>query len=132
VSPEGISGWILFLGNIKLLIMHPLCNSSCQIFFVTERRVSDSSPANRGSSKEYSVRSGRLSISNIGGSQPLNRLARLLNQRPNFTPNDEIPRRLSWERYVTKPIVLCILKCRMFTMRKSNFLNCLSRSNDHR
>lgn len=64
-----------------------------------ERRVSDSGPASRESSKEHSARSGRLSASNIGGgSQPLNRLARLLNQRPSFTPSDEIPRRLSWER----------------------------------
>ncbi|KAL0130197.1 hypothetical protein PUN28_002051 [Cardiocondyla obscurior] len=63
-----------------------------------ERRVSDSGPASRESSKEHSGRSGRLSSSSIGGSQPLNRLARLLNQRPSFTPSDEIPRRLSWER----------------------------------
>ncbi|XP_071568589.1 ankyrin repeat and fibronectin type-III domain-containing protein 1 isoform X5 [Temnothorax nylanderi] len=63
-----------------------------------ERRVSDSGPASRESSKEHSARSGRLSTSSIGGSQPLNRLARLLNQRPSFTPSDEIPRRLSWER----------------------------------
>ncbi|XP_076292491.1 ankyrin repeat and fibronectin type III domain containing protein wide awake isoform X5 [Lasioglossum baleicum] len=62
-----------------------------------ERRVSDSGPANREYSKEHS-RSGRLSTTSIGGSQPLTRLARLLNQRPSFTPNDEIPRRLSWER----------------------------------
>ncbi|XP_025162919.1 uncharacterized protein LOC105180693 isoform X5 [Harpegnathos saltator] len=64
-----------------------------------ERRVSDSGPVGRESSKEHSSRSGRLSSSNIGGSQPLNRLARLLNQRPSFIPtSDEIPRRLSWER----------------------------------
>ncbi|XP_011158527.1 uncharacterized protein LOC105195024 isoform X4 [Solenopsis invicta] len=63
-----------------------------------ERRVSDSGPASRESSREHSARSGRLSTSSIGGSQPLNRLARLLNQRPSFTPSDEIPRRLSWER----------------------------------
>ncbi|XP_014484057.1 PREDICTED: uncharacterized protein LOC106749274 isoform X2 [Dinoponera quadriceps] len=63
-----------------------------------ERRVSDSGPAGRETSKEHSARSGRLSSSSIGGSQPLNRLARLLNQRPSFTPSDEIPRRLSWER----------------------------------
>ncbi|XP_032665064.1 uncharacterized protein LOC116841322 isoform X6 [Odontomachus brunneus] len=63
-----------------------------------ERRVSDSGPTSRESSKEHSARSGRLSTSSIGGSQPLNRLARLLNQRPSFTPSDEIPRRLSWER----------------------------------
>lgn len=69
---------------------------------VTERRVSDSGPVSRDLSKEHSVRSGRLSSSSIGGSQPLNRLARLLNQRPSFTPSDEIPRRLSWERYVTE------------------------------
>ncbi|XP_070163734.1 ankyrin repeat and fibronectin type-III domain-containing protein 1 isoform X7 [Polyergus mexicanus] len=62
------------------------------------RRVSDSGPASRESSKEHSARSGRLSTSAIGGSQPLNRLARLLNQRPSFTPSDEIPRRLSWEK----------------------------------
>ncbi|XP_029672352.1 uncharacterized protein LOC115240991 isoform X2 [Formica exsecta] len=62
------------------------------------RRVSDSGPASRESSKEHSARSGRLSTSTIGGSQPLNRLARLLNQRPSFTPSDEIPRRLSWEK----------------------------------
>ncbi|XP_026673347.1 uncharacterized protein LOC108629762 isoform X4 [Ceratina calcarata] len=62
-----------------------------------ERRVSDTGPATRESSKEHSTR-GRLSTSSIGGSQPLTRLARLLNQRPSFTPNDEIPRRLSWER----------------------------------
>ncbi|XP_076752703.1 ankyrin repeat and fibronectin type III domain containing protein wide awake isoform X3 [Xylocopa sonorina] len=61
-----------------------------------ERRVSDTGP--RESSKEHSTRSGRLSTSSIGGSQPLTRLARLLNQRPSFTPSDEIPRRLSWER----------------------------------
>ncbi|XP_011686452.1 PREDICTED: uncharacterized protein LOC105449149 [Wasmannia auropunctata] len=68
-------------------------------FYAAERRVSDSGPASRESSKEHSARSGRLSASNIGGgSQPLNRLARLLNQRPSFTPSDEIPRRLSWER----------------------------------
>ncbi|XP_011866919.1 PREDICTED: uncharacterized protein LOC105561495 isoform X5 [Vollenhovia emeryi] len=65
---------------------------------IGERRVSDSGPASRESSKEHSARSGRLSTSSIGGSQPLNRLARLLNQRPSFTPSDEIPRRLSWER----------------------------------
>lgn len=35
----------------------------------------------------------------------MTRLARLLNQRPSFVPSDEIPRRLSWERYVTKPTV---------------------------
>ncbi|XP_067208012.1 ankyrin repeat and fibronectin type-III domain-containing protein 1 isoform X9 [Linepithema humile] len=63
-----------------------------------ERRVSDSGPVGRELSKEHSARSGRLSTSSIGGSQPLNRLARLLNQRPSFTPSDEIPRRLSWER----------------------------------
>ncbi|XP_076183926.1 ankyrin repeat and fibronectin type III domain containing protein wide awake isoform X4 [Ptiloglossa arizonensis] len=63
-----------------------------------ERRVSDSGPASRESSKEHSTRSGRLSTSSIGSSQPLTRLARLLNQRPSFTPSDEIPRRLSWER----------------------------------
>ncbi|XP_076649906.1 ankyrin repeat and fibronectin type III domain containing protein wide awake isoform X2 [Halictus rubicundus] len=62
-----------------------------------ERRVSDSGPANREYSKEHS-RSGRLSTTSIGGSQPLTRLARLLNQRPSYTPSDEIPRRLSWER----------------------------------
>ncbi|XP_076381525.1 ankyrin repeat and fibronectin type III domain containing protein wide awake isoform X4 [Megalopta genalis] len=62
-----------------------------------ERRVSDSGPANREYPKEHS-RSGRLSTTSIGGSQPLTRLARLLNQRPSFTPSDEIPRRLSWER----------------------------------
>ncbi|RLU21239.1 hypothetical protein DMN91_005612, partial [Ooceraea biroi] len=63
-----------------------------------ERRVSDSGPASRESFKEHSTRSGRLSTSSISGSQPFNRLARLLNQRPSFTPSDEIPRRLSWER----------------------------------
>ncbi|KAG7210473.1 hypothetical protein KM043_011997 [Ampulex compressa] len=63
-----------------------------------ERRVSDSGPGNRESSKDRSARSGRLSTSSISGSQPLTRLARLLNQRPSFTPSDEIPRRLSWER----------------------------------
>lgn len=89
----------------------PVCNSSCRISSVTERRVSDSGPASRESSKEHSARSGRLSASNIGGSQPLNRLARLLNQRPSFTPSDEIPRRLSWERYVTEPTVARISKC---------------------
>ncbi|XP_011346322.1 uncharacterized protein LOC105284481 isoform X3 [Ooceraea biroi] len=68
-----------------------------------ERRVSDSGPASRESFKEHSTRSGRLSTSSISGSQPFNRLARLLNQRPSFTPSDEIPRRLSWERrdYIT-------------------------------
>lgn len=35
----------------------------------------------------------------------MTRLARLLNQRPSFIPSDEIPRRLSWERYVTKPTI---------------------------
>ncbi|XP_031772819.1 uncharacterized protein LOC100867205 [Apis florea] len=67
-----------------------------------ERRVSDSGPPTRESSKEHSTRSGRLSTSSIGGSQPLTRLARLLNQRPSFVPSDEIPRRLSWERYVNE------------------------------
>ncbi|XP_031832658.1 ankyrin repeat and fibronectin type III domain containing protein wide awake isoform X8 [Nomia melanderi] len=62
-----------------------------------ERRVSDSGPVTRESSKEHS-RSGRLSTTSIGGSQPLTRLARLLNQRQSYTPSDEIPRRLSWER----------------------------------
>ncbi|XP_051173974.1 uncharacterized protein LOC127289823 isoform X4 [Leptopilina boulardi] len=62
-----------------------------------ERRVSDFGPSNREQFKESS-RSGRLSTSSISGSQPLNRLARLLNQRPSFTPSDDIPRRLSWER----------------------------------
>lgn len=80
----------------------PPFNSSCRFSSVTARRVSDSGPASRESSKEHSARSGRLSTSSIGGSQPLNRLARLLNQRPSFTPSDEIPRRLSWERYVTE------------------------------
>nr|XP_031832656.1 uncharacterized protein LOC116426992 isoform X5 [Nomia melanderi] len=61
-----------------------------------ERRVSDSGPVTRESSKEHS-RSGRLSTTSIGGSQPLTRLARLLNQRQSYTPSDEIPRRLSWE-----------------------------------
>ncbi|XP_076230084.1 ankyrin repeat and fibronectin type III domain containing protein wide awake isoform X6 [Nomia melanderi] len=54
-------------------------------------------PVTRESSKEHS-RSGRLSTTSIGGSQPLTRLARLLNQRQSYTPSDEIPRRLSWER----------------------------------
>ncbi|XP_014601257.1 PREDICTED: uncharacterized protein LOC106785375 isoform X3 [Polistes canadensis] len=63
-----------------------------------ERRVSDSGPGSREFPKEHSTRIGRLSTSSIGGSQPLNRLVRLLNQRPSFTPSDEIPRRLSWER----------------------------------
>ncbi|KAK2575119.1 hypothetical protein KPH14_008841 [Odynerus spinipes] len=63
-----------------------------------ERRVSDIGPGSREFPKEHSTRSGRLSTSSIGGSQPLTRLARLLNQRPSFTPSDEIPRRLSWER----------------------------------
>ncbi|XP_017759302.1 PREDICTED: uncharacterized protein LOC108550152 [Eufriesea mexicana] len=63
-----------------------------------ERRVSDSGPPSKESSKEHSTRSGRLSTCSISGSQPLTRLARLLNQRPSFTPSDEIPRRLSWER----------------------------------
>lgn len=72
------------------------------VFLFAERRVSDSGPPSRESSKEHSTRSGRLSTSSISGSQPLTRLARLLNQRPSFTPSDEIPRRLSWERYVTK------------------------------
>ncbi|XP_047356146.1 uncharacterized protein LOC124951582 isoform X3 [Vespa velutina] len=63
-----------------------------------ERRVSDTGPGSREFPKEHSTRSGRLSTSSIGGSQPLTRLARLLNQRPSFTPSDEIPRRLSWER----------------------------------
>ncbi|XP_012152665.1 ankyrin repeat and fibronectin type III domain containing protein wide awake isoform X3 [Megachile rotundata] len=59
----------------------------------------DSGAEARESSKEHSTRSSRLlSTSSIGGSQPLTRLARLLNQRPSFTPSDEIPRRLSWER----------------------------------
>ncbi|XP_035729377.1 uncharacterized protein LOC118444816 isoform X5 [Vespa mandarinia] len=62
-----------------------------------ERRVSDTGPGGREFPKEHSTRSGRLSTSSIGGSQPLTRLARLLNQRPSFTPSDEIPRRLSWE-----------------------------------
>ncbi|XP_024940813.1 uncharacterized protein LOC107267862 isoform X3 [Cephus cinctus] len=65
---------------------------------VAERRVSDSGPGNRESYKDNSTRSGRLSTASISGSQPLTRLARLLNQRPSFTLSDEIPRRLSWER----------------------------------
>ncbi|EFN62093.1 hypothetical protein EAG_04227 [Camponotus floridanus] len=78
----------------------PPFNFSCRFSSVTARRVSDSGPASRESSKEHSARSGRLSTSSIGGSQPLNRLARLLNQRPSFTPSDEIPRRLSWESII--------------------------------
>ncbi|XP_011499425.1 PREDICTED: uncharacterized protein LOC105363435 [Ceratosolen solmsi marchali] len=63
-----------------------------------ERRVSDIGP-NYRESKELSSRvASRLSTCSIGGSQPLTRLARLLNQRPSFTPSDDIPRRLSWER----------------------------------
>ena len=65
--------------------------------FTAERRVSDIGPSNRESYKENS-KSGRLSSSSVSGSQPLNRLARLLNQRGSFIPSDEIPRRLSWER----------------------------------
>lgn len=42
----------------------------------------------------------------------MTRLARLLNQRPSFTPSDEIPRRLSWERYVTKSAIVKFLKYR--------------------
>lgn len=87
-------------------------NSSCRFSSVTARRVSDSGPASRESSKEHSARSGRLSTSSIGGSQPLNRLARLLNQRPSFTPSDEIPRRLSWERYVAELYRLYRVFCR--------------------
>lgn len=101
---EGVAGWILrwywLPGSRGSLIARPVRDSSCRISSVTERRVSDSGPASRESSREHSARSGRLSTSSIGGSQPLNRLARLLNQRPSFTPSDEIPRRLSWERYV--------------------------------
>ncbi|XP_076679747.1 ankyrin repeat and fibronectin type III domain containing protein wide awake isoform X3 [Andrena cerasifolii] len=70
-----------------------------------ERHVSES--LTRESSKEHS-RSGRLSTSSIGGSQPLTRLARLLNQRPSFTPSDEIPRRLSWERRDCSPTSSCL------------------------
>ncbi|XP_054007672.1 uncharacterized protein LOC128891842 isoform X2 [Hylaeus anthracinus] len=73
-----------------------------------ERRVSDSGPASRESSKEHSTRSGRLSTSSIGGSQPLTRLARLLNQRPSYTPSDEIPRRLSWERRDCSTTSFCL------------------------
>ena len=65
--------------------------------FPAERRVSDLGPSNRETYKDSS-RSGRLSTSSVSGSQPLTRLARLLNQRPSFTPSDDIPRRLSWER----------------------------------
>ncbi|KYN00200.1 hypothetical protein ALC62_09080 [Cyphomyrmex costatus] len=82
----------------KLLVCCSIHKNKRYLFFYIERRVSDCGPANKVSSKEHSVRSGRLSASNIGGSQPLNKLARLLNQRPSFTPSDEIPRRLSWER----------------------------------
>lgn len=104
---EGVVGWILRRYWLPRQPRIADCaararNSSCRISSVTERRVSDSGPASRESSKEHSARSGRLSTSSIGGSQPLNRLARLLNQRPSFTPSDEIPRRLSWERYVNE------------------------------
>ena len=85
--------------------------STLSPYLFAERRVSDSGPT-RESSKEHSTRSGRLSTSSIGGSQPLTRLARLLNQRPSFTPSDEIPRRLSWERYVTKSAIVKFLKYR--------------------
>lgn len=114
---EGVVGWIFRRHWLprqprQPLIACPMRNSSCRISSVIERRVSDSGPTSREFSKEHSARSGRLSTSSIGGSQPLNRLARLLNQRPSFTPSDEIPRRLSWERYVNEPTVRrAILKC---------------------
>ncbi|KAH0947326.1 hypothetical protein HN011_003372 [Eciton burchellii] len=68
-----------------------------------ERRVSDSTPASREFFKEHSAKSNKLITSNIGGSQPFNRFTRFLNQRPSFTPSDDIPRRLSWDRrdYIT-------------------------------
>ncbi|XP_020709867.2 uncharacterized protein LOC105689444 isoform X3 [Athalia rosae] len=66
---------------------------------IVERRVSDiSTTSSRETSKESVSRSGRLSSASVSGAQPLTRLARLLNQRPSFTPSDELPRRLSWER----------------------------------
>ncbi|XP_046608985.1 uncharacterized protein LOC124299719 isoform X4 [Neodiprion virginianus] len=65
---------------------------------IVERRVSDISTSSRDTSKESVSRSGRLSSASVSGSQPLTRLARLLNQRPSFIPSDELPRRLSWER----------------------------------
>ncbi|KAK0173173.1 hypothetical protein PV328_006411 [Microctonus aethiopoides] len=68
-----------------------------------ERRVSESGVSSRQKtiqSEENVGHSGyRLSTGNIlVGSQPLTRLAKLLNQKPNYTPSDDIPRRLSWER----------------------------------
>ncbi|XP_046589478.1 uncharacterized protein LOC107219511 isoform X4 [Neodiprion lecontei] len=65
---------------------------------IVERRVSDISTSSRDTSKESVSRSGRLSSASVSGTQPLTRLARLLNQRPSFIPSDELPRRLSWER----------------------------------
>ncbi|XP_063981547.1 uncharacterized protein Wake isoform X2 [Diachasmimorpha longicaudata] len=69
-----------------------------------ERRVSESvieprQKASRSAEHPTSRTSGRLSSSSVlSTSQPLTRLARLLNQRPSYTPSDDITRRLSWER----------------------------------
>ncbi|XP_031777815.1 uncharacterized protein LOC100123939 isoform X2 [Nasonia vitripennis] len=69
---------------------------------IVERRVSDTGPSSYyrdGQQQQQQHKGGRLSTCSIGSSQPLVKLARLLNQRPSFTPpSDDIPRRLSWER----------------------------------
>ncbi|XP_058794771.1 LOW QUALITY PROTEIN: ankyrin repeat and fibronectin type-III domain-containing protein 1 [Phymastichus coffea] len=67
-----------------------------------ERRVSDTGPScpRQSAFREASARStGKLNSCGFAGSQPLTKLARLLNQRPSFVPpGDDVPRRLSWER----------------------------------
>ncbi|XP_023316665.1 uncharacterized protein LOC106658011 isoform X1 [Trichogramma pretiosum] len=69
---------------------------------IGERRVSDSSGAYRSAGNELaqgcSRLAGRLSTCSAGAVQPLSRLARVFNQRPSFIPQEDSPRRLSWER----------------------------------
>jgi len=100
-------------------------------FFVIERRVSDSTPASREFFKEHSAKSNKLITSNIGGSQPFNRFTRFLNQRPSFTPSDDIPRRLSWDRYIIEFTVNVTLKINVNSLCNHLIYILLLRGNHH-
>lgn len=90
------------------------------IILTVERRVSDTGPSSyyregqQQQQQQQQHKGGRLSTCSIGSSQPLVKLARLLNQRPSFTPpSDDIPRRLSWERSVSLFFDVYIMLCAM-------------------
>ncbi|XP_011300773.1 uncharacterized protein wake isoform X2 [Fopius arisanus] len=87
--------------STKLLTPRIFCTDET---LAGERRVSESvieahRKGSRSGEHVSSRTSGRLSSSSVlSTSQPLTRLARLLNQRPSYIPSDNITRRLSWER----------------------------------